>query len=151
MAGRIVVGVDGSKLGQAALGWAAEEARRRDAKLVVVHAWTFIPPAPISEPGMMPMPAGDLAADLEIERNAAEAVLDEAIEQVDLRGLDVERRLVEDSAGEALVAEAEGADLLVVGSHGRGAIGAALLGSVSRHVEKHAPCEVKIVRPPEDS
>lgn len=146
MAGRIVVGVDGSELGQAALEWAAEEARRRDAKLVVVHAWTFVPPAPIAEPGMLPIPAGDLAADLELERNAAEAVLDEAIERVDTQGIEVERRLVEDSAGEALVQEAAGADLLVVGSHGYGAIAGVLLGSVSRYVEKHAPCEVKIVR-----
>jgi nucleotide-binding universal stress UspA family protein len=146
MAGRIVVGVDGSELGQAALEWAAEEARRRDAKLVVVHAWTFVPPAPIAEPGMLPIPAGDLAADLELERNAAEVVLDEAIERVDTQRIEVEPRLVEDSAGEALVQEAAGADLLVVGSHGHGAIAGVLLGSVSRYVEKHAPCEVKIVR-----
>jgi len=150
MAGRIVVGVDGSVAGDAALRWAADIARMRGARLVVVHAWTFIPPAPLSEPGLMAVPAGDLVGDLEVESQAADAVLDEALERVGVSELDVDRRLVEDSAGEALVAAAGGADLLVVGSHGHGAIGAALLGSVSRHAEKHASCEVMIIRPKRD-
>jgi nucleotide-binding universal stress UspA family protein len=150
MAGRIVVGVDGSEAGDAALRWAADIARMREARLVVVHAWTFIPPAPLSEPGLMAVPAGDLVGDLEVESQAADAVLDEALERVGVSELDVDRRVVEDSAGEALVAAADGADLLVVGSHGHGAIGAALLGSVSRHAEKHASCEVMIIRPKRD-
>jgi nucleotide-binding universal stress UspA family protein len=148
MPGSIVVGIDGSEAGDAALRWAADIARGRAAKLVVVYAWTFIPPAPLSEPGLMPVPAGDLAGDLEVERRAAEAVLDEALDRADVSGLDVDRRLVEASAGDALVSAAGGgADLVVVGSHGHSAIGAAILGSVSRHVEKHAPCDVMIIRP----
>jgi nucleotide-binding universal stress UspA family protein len=147
MAGRIVVGVDGSEAGDAALVWAADIARMRDAKLVVVHAWTFIPPAPLSEPGLMAVPAGDLIGDLDVERQASEAMLDQALERVDVSGLDVDRQLVEASPGDGLVAAADGADLLVVGSHGHGAIGGALLGSVSRHAEKHASCEVMIIRP----
>ena len=147
MAGRIVVGVDGSEAGHAALRWAADVARFREAKLEVVHAWVFIPPAPVAEPGLVAMPAGDLVEELEIARNADEAVLDEALQQVDVGSLDVEPQLLEGSAGEVLVAAAEGADLLVVGSHGHSVVGAALLGSVSRHVEKHASCEVMIIRP----
>ena len=54
-------------------------------------------------------------------------MLDQALERVDVSGLDVDRRLVEDSPGEALVAAADG-DLLVVGSHGHGAIGARCSG-----------------------
>lgn len=149
MAGRIVVGIDGSEAGQEALRRAAEEARRRGAKLVVVHAWTFVPPAPIAEPGLIPIPAGDLAGELDVQRRAAEAVLEEALEQVGTQGIEAEPKLVEDSPGEALVREAQGADLLVVGSHGHGAIAGALLGSVSRYVEKHASGEVVIVRPPQ--
>jgi nucleotide-binding universal stress UspA family protein len=150
MAGRIVIGIDGSEAGQEALRWAAGEARRRGVKLVVLHAWTFVPPAPIAEPGLIPIPAGDLAGELDIQRRAAEAVLEEALEQADTQGIEAEPKLVEDSPGEALVREAQGADLLVVGSHGHGAIAGALLGSVSRYVEKHAPGEVVIVRPPHD-
>jgi nucleotide-binding universal stress UspA family protein len=74
-------------------------------------------------------------------------VLEEAIASVETKGLDLEPRLIEDAPGEALVRESKGADLLVVGSHGHSLIGGALLGSVSRHVEKHAPCEVRIIRP----
>jgi nucleotide-binding universal stress UspA family protein len=44
-------------------------------------------------------------------------------------------------------AEAESADLVVVGTHGRGVIGRLFLGSVSEHVMRNAPCPVLVVRP----
>jgi nucleotide-binding universal stress UspA family protein len=44
-------------------------------------------------------------------------------------------------------AEAEHADMIVVGSHGRGAVGRLFLGSVSEHVVRNAPCPVLVVRP----
>jgi nucleotide-binding universal stress UspA family protein len=46
-------------------------------------------------------------------------------------------------------AEAEAVDLVLVGSHGRGAVGRLFLGSVSEHVVRHAPCPVLVVRPRE--
>lgn len=51
-------------------------------------------------------------------------------------------------AGEAIVevARNEQVDLVVVGSHGRGAVGRFLVGSVSEHVVRHAPCPVLVVR-----
>jgi nucleotide-binding universal stress UspA family protein len=146
--GTIVVGVDGSPPSVAALRWAAEEAALRDARLVAVHAWTFVPPAPIAEPGMIPIPAVDLAPQLGAERAAAEAELDAAISEA-FPGeppLDIERRLAEDSAGEALVTEGKNADLLVVGSSGKSGLASALLGSVSRHVVSHARCPVVVVK-----
>ena len=45
-------------------------------------------------------------------------------------------------------AEAEEVDLLLVGAHGRGAIGRLVLGSVSEYVARHAPCPVLVVRAP---
>jgi nucleotide-binding universal stress UspA family protein len=151
MAGRIVVGVDGSDASKAALGWAAEEARLRNATLVAVHGWTFVPPAPIGDPGMLAMPAGDMTGQLDAERRAAEAELDAAVSGVLDPGssVDVERKIVEGDPGEVLAAESEGADLVVVGTHGRTGLKAALLGSVSRDVVAHARCPVVVVKPPE--
>jgi nucleotide-binding universal stress UspA family protein len=58
----------------------------------------------------------------------------------------------EGDAGDAITAaaEAEGADLIVVGTHGRSTVGRFLLGSVSDHVVHHATCPVLVVRPPDD-
>jgi len=53
---------------------------------------------------------------------------------------------VEGDAGDALVAESASAELVVVGSHGRSGLKAAILGSVSRHVVDHAACPVVVVK-----
>ena len=94
------------------------------------------------------MPAGDLAGQLGAESDAAQTSIDMAI--ADALGaepsVEIEQRLVEGDPGEAIVGECEGADLVVVGSHGRTGITAALLGSVSRHVVSHAPCPVVVVK-----
>ena len=63
-------------------------------------------------------------------------------------GVEIEQKIVEGDAGDALVAESESAELVVVGSHGRTGLKAALLGSVSRHVVSHAACPVVVVKPP---
>jgi nucleotide-binding universal stress UspA family protein len=148
VAGVIVVGVDGSDISQAALRWAAEEAQLRGARLVAVHAWAFIPPQPMGDPGLLAMPAGDLAGQLSAETEAANTVLSDAVESLGGTGLEVDRRVVEGDPGEALVEESKGADLVVVGSHGRSGLTAALLGSVSRHVVDHAVCPVVVVKVP---
>jgi len=146
VSGSIVVGVDGSDASQEALRWAAEEARLRSVPLVAVHAWSFVPPQPIGDPGMLAMPAGDLPGQLGAESDAARIALDGAVEDVLGADAEVERKLVEGDAGEALVAESGSAQLVVVGSHGRSGFKAALLGSVSRHVANHAACPVVVVK-----
>jgi nucleotide-binding universal stress UspA family protein len=148
VAGTIVVGVDGSEPSHEALRWAVAEARLRDARITAVHVWAFVPPTPIGDPGMLPMPAGDYPGQLEAERAAAQAELDEALAAAFPDGAppEIEARLAEGDAAEVLVEEAAGADLLVVGSHGRSGIASALLGSVSRHVVSHAPCPVVVVK-----
>ena len=149
MPGTIVVGVDGSDAAREALRWAADEARVREARLVAVHAWTFVSSAPIGDPGMIAIPAGDLSGQLEAESEAAGAVLARAIADAlgEAPEVEIEARLVEDDPGDALVAESDAADLVVVGSHGKSGIRAALLGSVSRHVVDHARCPVVVVKP----
>jgi nucleotide-binding universal stress UspA family protein len=146
--GTIVVGVDGSAPSLAALRWAADEAKLRDARLVAMHAWVFVPPAPLAEPGLAPIPAVDLAGQLEAQRDAAEAEFEAAMTEAFPAppSVEVERKLVEEDPAGALEKEATRADLVVVGSRGRSGIAAALLGSVSRHVVDHAACPVVVVK-----
>jgi nucleotide-binding universal stress UspA family protein len=150
MSKAIVVGVDGSDASDAALRWAAEEARLRSAPLVAVYAWTFIPPQPIGDPGLLAVPAGDLTGQLGAESEAARSVLADSVSAAlgDDPGIDVGQKLVENEPGDALVAESAAAALVVVGSHGRSGLKAALLGSVSRHVVSHAACPVVVVKAP---
>jgi nucleotide-binding universal stress UspA family protein len=148
VSGVIVVGVDGSETSHEALRWAAEEARLRSVRLVAVYAWSFIPAQPIGDPGMLAAPVGDIPGQLEAESEAAQAALDAAVDAAlgAEPGIEVEPKLVERDAGEALVAESADADLVVVGSHGRTGFRAALLGSVSRHVVDHSKCPVVVVK-----
>ena len=150
MAGTIVVGVDGSGESEAALRWALDEAALRGARLVVVTAWTFVPPAPIAEPGMIPVPAVDYSDASEAERKAADEELEETVRRVGGGAPDVEleRRLVEGDPARVLEEEARDAGLVVVGCRGRSGLAAALLGSVSQHVVNHAPCPVVVVKAP---
>jgi nucleotide-binding universal stress UspA family protein len=150
MPGTIVVGVDGSEPSLAALRFAAEEAELRDARLVAVHAWVFVPPVAVGEPGLAPIPATDFPGQLEAQSEAAEGELETALAGAFAAGapVEIERKLVEDDPGQALVRESASADLVVVGSRGRSGITAALLGSVSRHVVDHAVCPVVVVKGP---
>ena len=153
MGGTIVVGVDGSEAAQAALSFAAEEATLRAARIVAIHSWMYIPAPVAGDPGLMAMPEGDVPGVLEAERNVAETSLARALQEAFPQGapVEIESRLVEDDPGEAIVSAAASADLVVIGSRGRGNIKSALLGSVSSHVVHHAPCPVVVVKAPEKS
>lgn len=136
---RIVVGVDGSDTARRALRWALDEARLHHAAVDVVHGWHI--PYPDGYPVRMVTVS---AADLE---QGARRVLDAAVGGADTRGVEVEPILVCDSAARALLDTAKGADLLVVGSRGRGGFAGLLLGSVSLKVLHHASCPIVIVPP----
>jgi nucleotide-binding universal stress UspA family protein len=140
---RIVVGVDGSPSSLEALRWAAGEARLRGATLVALHAWT-LPPVSTANQG-----ARLLASDFARIRDGARKLLELAVaEAVPDKEIDIARVVCEGPPAQALVASAEDADLLVVGSRGLGGFKGLLLGSVSREVAQHAPCPVVVVRTP---
>jgi nucleotide-binding universal stress UspA family protein len=136
---RIVVGVDGSQAAREALQWAVDEARRRNATVEAVYAWH------------QPFMAGYILEgelDLGHYEEEAQEILDRAVDGVKDGGdVAIERRLVAGSAAGALVEEAKGAALLVVGSRGRGGFSGLLLGSVSQQAAHHAPCPVVIIPP----
>lgn len=140
---RIVVGVEGSGGARAAFRWALQEARFRDAVVEVVTAWsnTYVPASP--DFNYVPLDPIDLEA--EVARMQA-SVVDEVIASV---GGDVEvrRSIVRGRPADVLIRAAEGADMLVVGSRGRGGFRGLLLGSVSQTIAHHGTCPVVIVRP----
>jgi nucleotide-binding universal stress UspA family protein len=146
VAGKIVVGIDGSAHSSAALRWAADEAALRSARLEIVHAWSFVPVATPADSGLVPMAWTDNVELLDVTRQAAE---DAAAAQVeDVLGADhgATVSVVEGGPAEALLDAAKDADLLVVGNRGRGNLAAALLGSTSAKVADSAPCPVVVVR-----
>ena len=146
MAGRIVVGVDGSEEAAAALRWAAEEATLRGARVEAVHAWSYVPVTTAADSGLVPMVWTESTELVEATRDAATRLAEEQVEVVLGTGHDVQISLVQGDASDALLEAAAGADLLVVGNRGRGALKEALLGSTSGRVADHAPCPVVIVR-----
>jgi nucleotide-binding universal stress UspA family protein len=81
-----------------------------------------------------------------VNRQEGEAILAEAAATLDLP--DAEHHVLAGGAGSELsfLAGEVGASVLVVGSRGRGAVKRALLGSVSDHLVRNAPCPVLVVR-----
>lgn len=138
---RIVVGLDDSDGGRMALDFALHEALLRGAAVLVVTGWSWTPPE------------GDLVPtrSLEETRAAASAVQEEAVEAALHRMPEkpvVSQTTVRAPAGEALVAAAEDAQLLVVGSGRKGVTRRWLLGSVSEHCVRHSPAPVVVVPVP---
>ena len=133
----IVVGVDGSEPSLNALRWAGKQARMTGATLRVLTTWQVA-----TGTGWVPT----FPVDYDPQAVARQA-LDEAVTET--LGADpdvaVERIVKEGHAAPVLLAAAKDADLLVVGSHGHGAFAGMLIGSVSEHLVRHAPCAIVVV------
>jgi len=143
--GDIVVGVDGSANGAAALRWAVAEAALRKDRVVALFAWGYIPPGH----------AGDgRTFDPEYGRVDADAALVAAVEAAvgPERAGGIERQVIGDVPTKALLAASAGAELLVVGARGVGGFQRLLLGSVSEGCLHHATRPLAIIHtasPPE--
>ena len=144
--GTIVVGIDGTEHAAAALRWAAEEAALRQATVVAVHAWTFMPVTTPADSGLVPMAWTESMDVLDASRAAAERIAGDVVRAVLGEEHDAVVKVVEGGPATALVEAAADADLLVVGNQGRGNLASALLGSTSAEVADAAPCPVVIVR-----
>jgi nucleotide-binding universal stress UspA family protein len=143
---RIVVGIDGSEGSLRALSWAGREAGLRGATLEVVAAWRY--PVPV-----LLFPATPALPEIETLRSEARDVVERALDKVadDVDGVSVALGVVEGFAAEALIDQAKGAALLVVGSRGLGGFRGPLLGSVSQQCVLHAPCPVVVVPSSDES
>lgn len=132
----VMAGVDGSQESRAALAWAGREAERRRLPLRAVHVWRF----EVHD-------AFDMG-DRDTQRQWAHDTVAEAVREVTGRhpGLDVTTDVVEDGSADALVAAAADAEMVVLGSRGRGPLVGFLLGSVGQQVIARAARPVVLVR-----
>lgn len=141
--GPIVVGVDPLGTSDAAVLWGAAEAARRAAPLILAHA--------IADPPLEWQSQDLTQARM---RNAADELLQRWRDRVLAVYPDLEVHLEVTTAPpvEAMLDQASRAQLLVVGSHGRGALGRLLLGSVGHSVVSRCPVPIAVVRDlPEDA
>ena len=146
--GRIVVGVDDSETAAAALRWALAEGALRQTTVEVVHSWS---------PPMSALPFGatlnfkvDEAAIDSAARDSVNELVDGALAEMDKRPPEVLRTILPGGAATTLVEVSQGADLLVVGSHGRTGLRRLAMGSVAMAVVHHASCPVVVVRVPDE-
>ncbi|MEV6246740.1 universal stress protein [Streptomyces sp. NPDC051742] len=142
--GPVLLGVDASLAGAAAVNFAFAEAELRGAGLLAVHAWTTwnAPVPPPQDPAEPYASSPGMLAQSE-ERLLAEAVAGHRERHPDVP---VELRAVHRATREALIEASSAAQLLVVGARGRGGFAGLLLGSVSQAVLHHAHCPVAVVR-----
>jgi nucleotide-binding universal stress UspA family protein len=141
---RVVVGSDGSELSAAAIGEAFAQADVRNLDLTVVQAWYL----DTTTGGLSALSVESVRREVaQAERAvAAAAVARWRGKYPDVR---VHLHVLQAHPVQALVEHSQGAELVVVGSRGRGGFGGLLLGSVSQGVLHHAHCPVMVVHPDE--
>ena len=134
--GPVLVGVDGSPASDEAIALAFDEASRRGADLVALHAWSDVAVFPI------------LGMDWREYEAQGEEILAERLAgfQQEYPDVKVRRRLVCDKPARWLIDESRHAQLVVVGGHGRGGFPGMLLGSVSSALAQSAQAPLIVVR-----
>ena len=140
--GTIIVGLDESDHSAEALRWAVAEGARRGWDVRAVLAWTFLRQHRVDRTTVHDPEYDEENAALALASYVADAVGDEAAAHVQLQ-------LICDLPGPALVEASEGAELVVVGSHGYGGIAGLVMGSVSQHCLHHVQAPIAIVRGPD--
>jgi nucleotide-binding universal stress UspA family protein len=140
--GPVVVGVDGSELSDAALGFAFAEAAHRGVALVAAHAWNDGDTGEVFSQARMEF-------DWEPLQDGEQRVLAERLAgwRADYPDVEVHRVVVRDRPRHLLLDWSGDAQLVVVGSRGRGGFRGMLLGSTSQALLHHARCPVLVVRP----
>lgn len=161
----VVVGVDGSEHSVAALRLAATEARCRATDLHVVYVYEPVRAAHAAaaasvvsggtwaspEVGTQVLQSAqrrDATDQAEAHRHAEDWLRRFVYDHDDdLAGVDVQLSAVgEEHPAAVLMRVSRDADLLVVGSRGRGGFTGVLLGSISQHCVRHATCPVLVTR-----
>jgi nucleotide-binding universal stress UspA family protein len=137
--GSVVVGVDGSAESEAAVALAFHAAAERGVPVVAVNAWFDT----VLEQAWRQVAPVDRATD---ENRRQEWLADQlAPHRAQHPDVEVRQRVVDRAPARALLREAAGAQLVVVGSRGRGGFRGLLLGSTSQALIHHSPCPVAVV------
>lgn len=141
--GPVVVGIDGSEAARSAAVLAAEEARRRQTTLRLLHALSWPPPGTLAE----------TIRDPELRKalhGGAEAVLrTTAADAADVLGSErVSWDVVDDDPVPALRAASADAQLVVIGSRGLGGVAGLLVGSTASGLVAHSSCPVVVLPDP---
>ncbi len=137
---KILLATDLSAASELATDWAFDLARKLRSTLLIV---SVIDARQQQHSGPTPF-----AQRVDQIRSRREDAAQEVVARGHRLGIPVEFLVWEGEPGPSIVEAAlsEEADLVLVGSHGRGVLGRLLMGSVSAHVVAHAPCPVLVVR-----
>lgn len=146
---RLVVGISRSRASCWALAWATGEARRRGARLLLVHVFR---PRTVAPPGPYDWSTGGLPPDPDADRMAYGhrliwATIAQAVGEMP-RGVAVELAVLPGHPAVELARLARGGDVLVFGSRHRGWLGRHAPGSTARACARRAECPVVIVPEP---
>jgi nucleotide-binding universal stress UspA family protein len=134
---RVVAAVDGSAQSVAAARWAADAARRRGARLDVLHTWQL--------PYLGYSPATAALFDEEAIGSDAQATISKVLGEIDTSGVEVNPVALRRATVAGIIEHARGAAVLVLGSRGLGAVQRTVFGSVATQVSYHAPCPLVVV------
>jgi nucleotide-binding universal stress UspA family protein len=138
MSSHIIVGIDGSAHSLNAYRWALDESRRREAELTAVFAW---------ETPLIGIPG---AFDREELEQSAQKFLNEQLDAqpMETGGITVHRVVAQGDPSASLIeaCKQSDAEMLVLGSRGRGGFAGLLLGSVGQECAANAPCPVLICK-----
>jgi nucleotide-binding universal stress UspA family protein len=142
-AGPVVVGIDGSPASEAAVAAAFDEASVRGVALRAVHTWTDY------SSDMVYAHARQFMRDWQAVQTRESELLAERLAgwQEKYPDVTVQRVVTRDRPARCLVENSADAQLLVVGSRGRGGFAGLLLGSTSHALIHHATCPLLVVRP----
>lgn len=148
--GRIVVGLDGSPGGRAALAFALRDAARRGAAAEVVTAFDSAETlAALCGTAVGSIGSSTMQIREAVQKEAA-GIVEEVSAELTAEFVQlppVTLTAISGGVTHALLRAAQGADLLVVGSRGRGGFASTMLGSVSMQCVLHASCPVTVVHP----
>lgn len=147
---RILVPIDFSACSRAALEYAESLAERFGATIDLIYVWEvppYIPPE-----SMVGVPGHDTQTLVQVAHQNAEQEMQRFTKDLKERGVKIGRALLDSGdPGRTIVevAEDEGYDLIVAGTHGRTGFSHLIMGSVAERIVRHAKCPVLTVRVPD--